>query len=341
MLGNSWSIALLICSGGTLFVIGLACITGLRILLRWDPASDSEEQIELEGRTWLAAALVESGMLVQFVSLFLLVAAAADFAGMIAGAMCATGSLLANEYGQPSLYLKIGGLFLSGFWIVMHRLDLCSEYSPLVRIKFSYLLLLLPFLIVDSFFLASYLYHLDPDIITSCCGVIFADKAVRTSFLALAVSPETVIATFYFSAVLAFIFGWISMRSSNGLGVQHLGLSLSYALLWFVHFIAALMAITMVFSSYIYAMPHHNCPFDILHEEYNYIGIPIYITLFGGAFLGMSNGVAAIFHNKPGLAGPLARFQRLAIKSSMWMLLLFVTLVSFPVIIYFLAGGEI
>ena len=341
MLGNSWSIALLICSAGAIFVIGLASITGLKILFRWDAGSDSEEQIDLEGRTWLAAALVESGLLVQLVSLFLLVAAAADFANMIAGAMCATGSFLANEYGPVSLYLKIAGLFLYGFWIVLHRLDLRSEYSPLVRIKFIYLLILLPFLILDGYYLFSYLANLDPDIITSCCGVIFADQAIRTNFLVFALRPELVATAFYLSAILVIFVGWVSVQIKKKTGRSTSGLSLSYGLLWLVHFVLALISITVVFSSYIYAMPHHNCPFDILHREYGYIGIPIYLALFGGAFLGMSGAVATFFQKKPGLATPVAEYQRIATISSIWLLLLFVCLVTYPVIRYFIAGGEV
>ncbi|MDJ0623859.1 MAG: hypothetical protein QNJ17_12900 [Desulfocapsaceae bacterium] len=341
MLGNSWSIALLICSAGALFLIVLASITALKILVRWDEGSDSEEQIDLEGRTWLAAALVESGLTIQVISLFLLVAAAGDFAGMIAGAMCATGSFLANEYGPISLYLKIAGLFLYGFWIVLHRLDLRSEYFPLVRIKFIYLILLLPFLIVDSYYLVGYLYNLDPDIITSCCGVVFADQKVRTNFMVFSMSSEGVAAFFYLLGILVLFMGVLSLNSCRETGQPAFSLSFSYGFLWFVFFVLALIGITVFFSSYIYAMPHHNCPFDILHREYGYIGVPIYIALFGGAFLGMSNSVAALFRNKPGLSVPVAYYQRLATKSSILLLLLFVSLVSFPVLRYFLAGGEV
>lgn len=341
MLGNSWSIALLICSAGALFLIGLASITALRILLRWDDGSDSEEQIDLEGRTWLTAALVESGLTVQLISLFLLVMAAADFAGMIAGAMCATGSFLANEYGPASLYIKIGGLFLYGFWIVLHRLDLRSEYSPLIRIKFIYLLVLLPFLIMDGYFLVAYLYNLDPDIITSCCGVIFADQKVRTSFMVFSLSAEEMAALFYLLVVLVLIAGGMCLRSFRKTGQLSSGFSLAYGLLWFVAFVQALIVITVFFSSYIYAMPHHNCPFDILHAEYGYIGIPIYVALFGGAFLGMSNSVAALVRKKPGLDAPVIRYQLMAIKFSLLLLVLLTGLLTFPVIRYFLAGGEV
>ncbi len=341
MLGNSWSIALLICAMATLFLVGLASATALKILIYWDPDSDSERQIDLEGRTWLAAALVESGLAVQLVSLFLLVLAATDFSEMIAGAMCATGSLLANEYGAKSLYIKIAGLFLYGFWIVVHRLDLCSEYSPLIRFKFIYLLILLPYLFFDSYFLFAYLYNLEPDIITSCCGVIFSDKAIQTNFLMINVSSEAVAGLFYLAAVVVAVMSWIFTGRVAGASSLPVVGHLLYGMLVVVFFLISLVTLTICFSSYIYAMPYHNCPFDILHGEYGYIGFPIYFTLFSASFLGITSAGAAIFRHKPGLASPLAKYQRFAMTKASWLILLYVILVSFPVLRYVLSGGEV
>lgn len=341
MLGNSWSIALFICASATLFMVGLASITALRILLHWDPDSDSEYQIDLEGRTWLAAALVESGLAVQFLSLFLLVLAATDFSEMIAGAMCATGSFLANEYGTRSLYVKIAGLFLYGFWIVLHRLDLRSEFSPLIRIKFIYLLILLPYLFFDSYYLIAYLYNLEPDIITSCCGVIFSEKAIQTNFLLIDISPEMVVGGFYLLAVVVVLMGWIlagRMKMNKAVSVAG---HVVYGVLFILFFLLSLVTITIYFSSYIYAMPYHNCPFDILHKEYNYIGYPISFTLFSAAFLGITSGAAAPLHNKPGLSAPLGRYQQFAMSKASILTVIYVILITYPVLRYFVSGGEV
>jgi hypothetical protein len=341
MLGSSWSIGLLICTTATLFLIGLASITGTKILLYWDSDSDSEYQIDLEGRTWLAAALVESGLAVQLLSLFLLVIAATDFSGMIVGAMCATGSFLANEYGPKSLYIKIAGLFFYGFWILLHRLDLCSESSPLIRIKFIYLLILLPYLFFDSYYLISYLYNLKPDIITSCCGVIFTDKALQTNFLLMDVSTETVVGGFYLLAVVVMVMGWVLARKIKAKIHIPLIWHCLYAILMTTLFLLSLVTITIYFSSYIYAMPYHNCPFDILHKEYNYIGYPIYFTLFSAAFLGITSGAASFFHKRPGLAAPLGRYQQFAMSKGSFLIVIYVVLVTYPVLRYLLFGGEI
>ncbi len=341
MLGNSWSIALLICATAALFLVGLASITAVRILFHWDADSDSEYQIDLEGRTWLAAALVESGLAVQLISLFILVIAANDFSEMIAGAMCATGSFLANEYGSKTLYVKIAGLFLYGFWIVLHRLDLRSEFSPLIHIKFIYLLILLPYLFFDSYYLIAYLYNLKPDIITSCCGVIFSDKVIQTNFLLIDLSTEMVVGGFYLIAVIVVVMGWMfAKRISKNIAVPIKG-HLLYGFLVMIYFVFSLVTITIYFSSYIYAMAYHNCPFDILQREYNYIGYPIYLTLFSASFLGMTSAAAAPLYNKPGLAEPLHRYQHFAMSKASILVVLYVILLTYPVVRYAISGGEV
>ncbi|MEE4134733.1 MAG: hypothetical protein V2I32_01540, partial [Desulforhopalus sp.] len=76
MLLNSWAIALLIAGIASLFLVGGAVHTALRVLHYWQPGSDSARQIDLENQTWLAALLVQYGMALQLLALLLLVFAA-------------------------------------------------------------------------------------------------------------------------------------------------------------------------------------------------------------------------------------------------------------------------
>jgi hypothetical protein len=339
MLSNSWSIALLICIAATLFLVVLAGSTAVRIILFWDGDSDSERQIDLEGRTWLAAALVQTGLAVQMFSLLLLVLAADDFSSMIAGAMCATGSFLANEYGNGSLFFKVINIFLCGFWIVLHRLDLRSEYSPLIRIKFAYLIFLIPLLFFDAYYLFQYLYRLEPDVISSCCGVIFSSSTLQENFLVVSITENELLAAFYLLAGVLLLQGFVVSRKQFE-DRAHSAMYLLYGILFLVFFILSLVAITVFFSSYIYAMPSHNCPFDILRKEYNFIGYPIYFALFGGCFAGMSSGIATLFYRKAGLGQPVASYRKNGAVTASCLIFLFVMLVSYPVIRYFIEGGE-
>lgn len=336
---HSWSIALLICSAVVLYVFGMTSITAVKVLIFWDSSSDSERQIELEGKTWLSAALVQYGLVIQLISLVMLVMAAEEFSGMIAGAMCATGSFLANEYGSKILYLKLVGVFLYGFWIVLHRLDLSSEFYPLIRVKYIYLLALIPIILLDSYWLFSYLTNLEPDIITSCCGVIYADKNLQGSFIPITLSDNLLVVSFYLLAVLLLGMGWRLRKKVLEYHRPRVML-FSYSLLSFVFCLLSLIVITSFFSSYIYAMPSHNCPFDMLKSQYFYIGYPIYFTLFSASFLAISGCLVEIFRDRPGLASPVLSFQRFAIGASLLLLPVFVALVTYPTLVYLLAGGE-
>ncbi|MFW2365534.1 MAG: hypothetical protein ACN4GW_03910 [Desulforhopalus sp.] len=341
MFVNSWSIALLICSAAALFLTGGAVRTAIRVLRFWNPEVDTARQIRLENETWLAALFMEYAMLLQLISTLLLVQALDSYAEVLVGAMCATGALFAGNYGPPLLSLKIAGLFFFGGWIVIHRLDVCSEDSPLVRIKFSLLLLLLPLQLFDGFCLLSYLSELEPDIITSCCGVIFGGGTVdgRNMVGSLPVLPLMII----FYSLGAVIFGYSLVTEKRNGRMSTAGLnftSLFFSFLWVLFFMLSLLVIVTVISSYIYGMPHHRCPFDILKQEYNYIGYPIYLTLFAATFAGASASAAGVFRILPGLNETVLFYQKTATRFSIVLLPLFFLLVSWFPVAYLLTGGE-
>jgi hypothetical protein len=331
---NSWSIAILLCGLVVLFLMGFAARSAIRVLLYWNPDSDANLQIRLENEIWLTSTLVEYALGVQIISLIVFVLAADYYSQSIVGAMCATGSLLANDFGVPALIVKIGGVFFYGFWIVLHQLDIRSERYPLVRMKYMYLLLLLPLLLLDLALSILYIAGLHPDIITSCCAVVFGESAGGGPNLLIGISPEISLVLFYGSALLLMGVGGMLLARWQTWG----GLLFSSVWLWF--FLLALMVVTTVFSSYIYAMPFHKCPFCILKPQYHYIGFLLYVPLFVGAFLGMSVVIAEPLRSLEGLERIVPRFQKRAVALSLVLLLLFVATASYPYLRYILLGGE-
>ena len=331
---NSWSLTLTLISLLVLGLAAVACRTAFRVLRHWDPASDSERQIRLEGEIWLSSTLVAYGLGFQIVSLLLFVLAADEFCNVIVGAMCATGALLANDYGMPALLLKLAGVFFYGFWIVMHQLDIRSESYPLVRAKYLYLLVLFPLLAVDVAFQTLYLAGLKPDIITSCCAVVFAESTGGGPNLLTLIAEEQVLWGYYLTIVALAVVGGLLLRRRNR------WLQALYAAGWLWFFGLALVAITTVLSSYIYAMPYHKCPFCILKPEYRYIGFAIYGTLIPAAFLGISAALVAPFSRRAGLEAPVRGYQRQAVQLSLVLLLLVTLLTSYHLVKYLLLGGE-
>ena len=334
---DAWSLALSLAGLVVLFLLTLAARTGVRVLRFWDPASDDQRQIRLESEIWLSSTLVAYALGIQILLLALFVQAADEFAGVIAGAMCATGSLLSNDFGMPTLLVKLAGVFCYGFWLVLHHLDIQSESYPLVRAKFVYLLALLPLLATDLSLQTLYLANLSPDIITSCCAVVFSAGAGGDGNLLAGWSQSASLGLFYATAaILAALAGWLL----KGRRQPRPGGELCYSLIWLWFLGLALTVITTVVSSYIYAMPFHRCPFCILKPEYGYIGFAIYGSLLLAAFYGLTVWPVGRLASREGLAGVVVAYQRRAIKCSLLFLLLFVALASFHWLRYLLLGGE-
>jgi len=332
---NAWSLALTLTSIAAIVLGAIACRTAIRVLRHWDPASDSERQIRLEGEIWLSSTLVAYGLGFQIVSVVLFVLAADEFCKVIVGAMCATGALLANSYGMPALLVKLAGVFFYGFWIVLHQLDIRSESYPLVRTKYFYLLAIYPLMVADFSLQTLYIAGLKPDIITSCCAVVFAAATGGGPNL-LTIGSEGLQLILYYTtmALLAGLGGMLLWRRSPWLQTF-------YAAGWVWFFGLALVVITMVISSYIYAMPYHHCPFCILKPEYHFIGFGIYGALILGAFLGISAAAVEPCRKGAGLEQVVATYQQRAVQLSLGLLLLFALLTSYHYILYMAAGGEV
>ena len=331
---NSWSLGLTL-AGLIILALGVfACRTAVRILRYWNPQSDSNLQIKLENEIWLASTLVEYGLGFQILSVVLFVLAADTFCQVIVGAMCATGALLANSYGMPALLVKLAGIFVYGFWIVLHKLDISSETYPLVRIKYIYLLFILPLLVADITLQTLYISFLSPDIITSCCAVVFGSSDKTGPNLLEGFSQATTIFLYYGTVIALTAMGYLLLKR----WLVSLAALFSAGWIWFLGLAA--IAIITVFSSYIYAMPYHNCPFCILKPEYNYIGFALYFTLIPASFFGLTTVLVEPFKTMNNLAGAVEKYQRGAISFSLILLLLLTALSSYHFLLYRITGGE-
>ena len=331
---NSWSLGLTISSLLVLFLGIFAGRTAVRVLRYWNPARDSNLQIKLENEIWLASTLVEYGLGFQIFTLILFVLAADHFCKVIVGAMCATGALLANSFGMPALFVKIAGVFLYGFWIVLHKLDISVETYPLVKLKYIFLLLILPVLFADFILQTLYIANLSPDIITSCCAVVFGSGAKTGQNLLENFREQTVLLLYYGAILVLFGTGCLLLKR------WIMPLVAIYSSGWLAFLGVATVAIITVFSSYIYAMPYHKCPFCILKPQYHYIGFILYFTLIPASFLGISILLVEPLKRISGLAESVRKYQQKAIYASLVLLLVLAATSSYHFILYKITGGE-
>jgi len=303
-----------------------AAVLGARIIGRWDFQSSSAYQLSLERKTYLISTIMNYVLGFQIISALLFIYTVDDIHRLFVGAMCATGSLNANPIGWQALLSKIAVCFAAGLWLVLNYLDQKAEDYPLVRLKYSVLLVLLPIIVLDAFLQMHYFLGLDPDIITSCCGSLFSDEGggVAGSLAGFPVLPAMVI--FYANFTLILILLLLCLFSQKAF-LRYL-LTACAATFLFV----ALAAVVSFISMYIYELPTHHCPFDILQREYGFIGYPLFLSLFCGIFFALLPG---IFHPAAkiiSLHKTVPRLERSWTVLSLGCLVFFVVITTFHVV---------
>jgi hypothetical protein len=253
-------IALYVSSVLISFMVLYSSFYGVQILRRWDIQSGSELQLILERKTYLISTLLTYLFGFQLLSLFLYIFTVDQLHTFFVGAMCAAGSLYANDYGYPALILKIMNFLLAGLWLILNYADNQAYDYPLIKKKYSLLLILTPLIFAEMIVQANYFLRLKPDIITSCCGTLFSTESsgLVSEISVLPSIPMKVI--FYLSMILTAASGIYYYRRNKG---GYLFSSLSA-----ITFLTSIMAILSFVSVYFYELPTHHCPFCILQKEY-------------------------------------------------------------------------
>jgi len=316
-------------------LLGLyAALQGVRILLRWQPGSASEEQLELEKRSYLVSTLVQYALAFQVLSLLLFVVTADYLASFISGAMCAFGSLNSNDYGFRALWVKVAAIFAYSSWLMVNHIDSRAEDYPLVRPKYALLLLLLPLLLADIYLEVRFYTSIKADVITSCCGSALRSLENPYGFVAMSFPGEVAMALFFltFTAALAALF--LHLRTSR------YALFSGFAAL--SAFLSSLLAMFTFLSPYfnvvLFGLPtQHRCPFEVLRQPL--VGYPLYALLFAGGVSGLLVALAEFLKKKPSLRESAAQLQRSLARLSLLSLGGFLAVsVAFMLIFYAMVG---
>ena len=286
MIFQSAIMALLLSSLLDSLILVWAALFAVSLLKHWDIASGHSRQITLERRTYLVSTALVFVMLVELLSLILFVYNADRMAVMFVGAMCAVGTLNVNAYGFPALLFKLAGFFGAFVWLVLHHVDGKGRDYPFMRFKYWFLIGLAPVMGLGAGLQLTYFLNLEADVITSCCSRLFTPEVSGIEAQLAALDAKSGL--------------WLLFA---GLGVLSLLATVSYirpqwsrlyALLCPVYFIGAITAIISVIAPYIYAQPHHHCPFCILKPEYDFIGYGLYASLFVGTAFGLAAGFLSL-----------------------------------------------
>ena len=232
---------------------------GVRILAKWDLGSGSEEQLELERRTYLISTIMSCILVFELMSLFLYVYTADSLHTLFTGAMCAAGTLAVNSFGYPVLILKVVNFVLAGVWLIVNLTDNRGYDYPLIRVKYELLNLLVPLLVLESCLLFAYFAGVKPDIITSCCGSLFSNESKGLSGDLAALPPATMMAVFFGSMTATLLSGlWFYLERSGGY---------LFSLVATATFAVSLASLISFICLYFYELPTHHCPFCLLQKE--------------------------------------------------------------------------
>lgn len=317
-------LALLLGSSVTLLLTLLACRLAVRILRRWDPASSDEGQLQLERQGELFSALIRCALSFEALALLLFLFTVDDLHPLFTGAMCATGVLNLDPAGWWTLGGRIAVCFGASLWLALDRLDRGSETSPLVRPRAWLLLVLAPLMGAVYSLQLHFFLGMHPEVITSCCGALFdRGPGLAAELAALPVRPTMLLFYALIAAGALLLAACLRWRSGWLRGL----LALNALLLGPV----ALAAIVSFVSLYIYQLPTHHCPFDLLQGHYRFVGYPLYLGLYGAVLYGVLPGLCLPLRRRPALAAPLARAERRWLLLAGASLLLFTLLASWPV----------
>ena len=297
-------------------LLSIAFYFSLSIIKNWDFNKTTNKQYKLEKTSYLVILIISFTLIVKIVLFPYFAYSLDNLSNIVPGAMCAAGIVGANEFGQINLALKILILFFIGVWLIINSLDLKEKTYPFTKKKYFLYIFIFILSIVELFLDFSFLENISTKEPVMCCSVIFGVNNTGTK-IPFDLSIFNLLIVFYLLYILTTI---LSLQKSS-----FINLIINFMFLYIGYY-----AVTYFFSTYIYQLPTHQCPFCMLQKEYDFIGYFIWGTLFLGTFFGVSSFILKTFINKD---------LAYTYKYSLIFNTLFVFLCSFYVIRYYLVNG--
>ena len=298
------------------FLLFISFFISIKILKNWDYKKSNSIQYSLEKKSYLVILIISFALFTKIFISYYFIYSIDSLTFLVPGAMCAAGIFSSNDYGEMALVLKIINLFFIGFWLILNSLDLKQKDYKYTKLKFSLFILvfiLLSFeLLLDFYFLIN-IPTKDP---VNCCSIIFGISSISSN-IPFNLNIYTLILIFYLLYFLVTI-----------LSIQKKSFLLLISNILFVYI--AYFSVTYFFSTYIYELPTHQCPFCMLQIEYNFIGYIIWSSLFLGLFFSICTYIFSKFK-----AVDINKFYKLSLIFN----LVFVSLVSFYVVRYYILNG--
>ena len=286
------------------------------ILTRWNFNSPSKLQYTLEKRDYFVSLILYFALSSKVVLLPFFINLLNSLSEKLPGAMCAAGVVSANEYGQILLILKVVIIFVSGTWLILNAKDKLEVNLPYIKSRY-YLYLILFFLIILEL-VVEYLYftNISTEEVVLCCSAIYGANSGGLT-LPFGLDIFGILYLFYATWVLLFL-TYIKKYLLINTVANILYLVLSF------------YALTYFFSTYVYELPTHKCPYCLFQKEYHYIGYLLWGSLIGGSFYAIAGLVVS----------RLTRFKTdYLYRNSLVLDTIFILVCTLYVVAYYLKNG--
>ena len=273
-------LAMLILNIIFLLFASIAFILSIRIYFNWDINSTAKLQYSLEKQSFLTATIIKYIFILKLPLFLFFIFTLDKISNVLTGAMCAAGVVDATEFGTYLFILKIINIYLFGFWLVIHYLDIKQENLPYTRLKFGFFIIAF-FVFAAEIILEGIMFNaIDVDKMVSCCGTLYSSSATSYISTIFLIDTDILLGLFYGNFLLIILFYFTKQKYL-------------FSLVNFTFIIISIISLISFFGTYIYELPTHHCPFCFLQKDYYYVGYLIYTLLFVGTF----NGLTVAFIN--------------------------------------------
>ncbi|RLA78178.1 MAG: hypothetical protein DRG78_15730 [Epsilonproteobacteria bacterium] len=259
-------------------LLSIAAFKTIFILKNFRVDAATSLQYSLEKSSYLVITIIQFTLIIKMILLPFFTFTLNALSNIIPGAMCGAGVISANIYGEPLLVLKIFIVIATMLWLTLNAADLHSKDFKFFKKKMYFSLLLYLFISIEALLELLFFTELTTVNPVSCCSSLYSSE--DSNPLPFNISMLTLIVSFYTT--------YTAIILSSFFRKKHLVASLSILYLYIAY-----LSIVYFFSTYIYQLPTHKCPYCLLQADYYYIGYFIYSSLIIATFYALKGSLFA------------------------------------------------
>ena len=245
-----------------LLFLSIAFFYTVFILKNYQKNTATQDQYSLEKTSYLVVNVINIALITKILLLPFFTYTLNKLSNIIPGAMCGAGVISANSYGEPLIVLKLFLLIITMLWLILNAEDLRSYNFKYFKTKLWFFSLIYVLALIEVVLELLFFTALTTEVPVLCCATIYVTSQDANP-LPFNISTLQLILSFYLTYFLILFSAYFKKR--------YLLLFLSILFTYISY-----LSIVYFFSTYVYQLPTHKCPYCLLQSEYYYIGYFIY-----------------------------------------------------------------